>query len=188
MGHTPRVYGPLARFDPHTPPPGAPDVDPDGRTVLYAGVDLATSACEVFGETEDARVCPAWRVALLRPTNPVWLFDLCAPGSALAIGALPALADADLSRPLTQEWARAIYEDDPIGAHVTGVHYRSGYNGGEALALWDSSGLVETVEVGGVVADLPLSHPDMIRRLFVVLAPRRIMINLIDAAACHLCP
>jgi len=104
--------------------------------VLYAGQDLATSACEVFGEAGEAQLCPAWRVALLRPARPLSLLDLTAPGSAMAIGALPSLAGGAYPRQLTQAWARAVYEDDPTGSHVDGVRYRSAYNGGLALALW----------------------------------------------------
>jgi len=59
-GDSARGFGPLARFDPHTPPAAAPGLDPARRSVLYAGQDLATSACEVFGEAGEARLCPAW--------------------------------------------------------------------------------------------------------------------------------
>jgi len=34
-GDTARTFGPLARFDPHTPDPARPAVDPTGRSVLY---------------------------------------------------------------------------------------------------------------------------------------------------------
>jgi RES domain len=104
--------------------------------VLYVGVDLATSLCEVFGQTRGALLCPRWRVARLQPTASRVVFDLCSPGAAMAIGALPALADAQLPRTLTQEWARAIYEDQPAQRRVTGIRYRSAYNGDYSLALW----------------------------------------------------
>ena len=48
-GATFRGYGPKARLD-HHHPAVPPIVDPSGRRILYVGVDLATSACEVFGE------------------------------------------------------------------------------------------------------------------------------------------
>ena len=63
----------------------------------------------------------------------------------MAIGALPLLADGSEPRPLTQEWARAIYDDRPAGSEVTGIRYRSGYNFGYSLALWDCDGGVEIV-------------------------------------------
>ena len=107
-GDVARTFGPLARFDPHTPDPGHPAVDPTGRSVLYVGDGLATSACEVFGEAGEALICPSWRVALLEPVTRQRLLDLVRPGSAMAIGALPTLGDGALPRSLTQQWARAI--------------------------------------------------------------------------------
>ena len=53
------------------------------------------------------------------------MYDLAAEGAAMAIGALPALSDANEARSLTQQWARAIYEDQPAGPETTGIHYRS---------------------------------------------------------------
>jgi len=187
-GDSPRDYGPIARFDPHTPAAAAPGVDPQGRAVLYAGQDLATSACEVFGEAGEAQLCPAWRVALLRPARQLTLFDLNAPGSAMAIGALPSLADGAYSRQLTQSWARAVYEDDPTGRHLDGIRYRSAYNGGLALALWDSAA---TVRVGsdavGTEQDLALRHPEMLARLQAAMAPRHVVITLVEPADCARC-
>ena len=98
---TPRTNGPRARLDPHTPPADAPAEDPAGRSVLYVGDSLATSACEVFGEAGEARICPSYRVALLRPVGRIITFDLTAPGAAMAIGALPSLADGVYPRRLT---------------------------------------------------------------------------------------
>ena len=134
-GDTARVYGALARFDPHTPPMGTPGPDPDGRTVIYVGADLATSACEVFGE-----------------------------------------------------WARAIYDDNPTGRHVYGIRYRSAYNGGHALAVWDSAGAVQTVkDARDNQADIALRHPAMLDRLMIDLAPRQITVSLINANECIHC-
>lgn len=138
-GQSPRTNGPRARLDPHTPPSDAPAEDPAGRSVLYVGDSLATSACEVFGAAGEARICPSYRVALLRPVGGISCFDLTAAGSAMTIGALPSLADGAYPRSLTQDWARAIYEDDPTGQHVDGIRYTSAYNGGRSLALWEQS-------------------------------------------------
>ncbi|TCN53574.1 hypothetical protein EV641_106220 [Rhodococcus sp. SMB37] len=52
-----RQFGPLHRFDHHTPPYLDPDVDPDGRAVLYIAEDIATGGCEVFGEVGIAPLC-----------------------------------------------------------------------------------------------------------------------------------
>lgn len=192
-GHSPRTFGPLARFDTHLPDAaGRPQVDPHRRSVLYVGADLATSMCEVFGELSEALVCPRWRVAVLEPVSAAGLrlFDLCKPGAALAIGALPALADAALPRALTQQWARAIYNQQPTAPRtpVTGVQYSSAYNGGRSLALWDCAGSVATVvDAGGAPADQPLSHPGIRARLEKQLLERRIAIKLVDPRDCPLC-
>ncbi len=45
------------------------------------------------------------------PTTPLAMFNLAAKGAGMAIGALPALSDGNEARSLTQQWARAIYED-----------------------------------------------------------------------------
>ena len=180
-GDTARTSGPLARFDPHTPDPGHPAVDPTGRSVLYVGNGLATSACEVFGEAGEALICPSWRVALLEPVTRQRLLDLVRPGSAMAIGALPTLGDGALPRSLTQQWARAIYEDHPLGAPAAGIRYRSAYNAGIALALWDTIGEIRVlVDDDGTDADVPLSHPGMLIRLKTLLIERQIVIRTID--------
>ncbi len=187
-GDSPRDYGPVARFDPHTPPAAAPGIDPHGRTVLYAGQDLATSACEVFGEAGEARLCPAWRVALPRPARQLTVFDLSAPGSAMAIGALPALASGAYPRQLTQTWARAIYDDNPTGSHVDGIRYRSAYNDGLALALWDSTGqVIVAKDAGGTDQDFALRDPQTLTRLEAAMAPRHIVVTTVDAADCPQC-
>ncbi len=187
-GDSARGFGPLARFDPHTLPAAAPGLDPALRSVLYAGQDLATSACEVFGEAGEARLCPAWRVALLRPVRQLSLFDLTAPGSAMAIEALPSLADGPYPRQLTQAWARAVYEDDPTGQHVDGIRYRSAYNSGLALALWDSEQRVVVVQdAAGTEQDFALRHRQMLGRLEAAMAARHIVITLPDPADCPQC-
>lgn len=119
--------------------------------MLYLGSDLATSGCEVFGEAGEARLCPSWRVALLRPARPTKLFDLTAEGAAMAIGALPTLATGNLPRAGTQAWARSIHEDNPTGTPVAGIRYTSSaYNGGAALALWERAAPLRLV-VGSTV-------------------------------------
>lgn len=88
------------------------------------------------------------------------MFNLAAKGAAMAIGALPALGDGNEARSLTQQWARAIYEDQPAGPEITGIHYRSGYNSGQALALWDCDADVEVVpDDGGHQQDIALDDP-----------------------------
>lgn len=182
-----RVFGPLSRFDPHTPTDdGKRQVDPDGRTVIYVGENLATSACEVFGETQEAAICPAYRVALVRPVRRLRFFDISAPGSAMAIGGLPALGNAPLPRAQTAEWARAIYEDNPLGQHLDGIQYTSGYNSGRALAIWDSSGKIALAL--GAETDMPLNDPGMLGKLKFDLIHSRIAIREISTRACAICP
>lgn len=188
-GHTARTFGPLHRFDPQQPDSaGKPREDPTGRSVLYIGSDLAASLCEVFGETEYAPLCPRWRVAVLAPRQALRLFDLCAPGSAMKIGALPALADGALPRSLTQQWARAIYQDQPARFTVTGIRYRSAYNGAISLALWDSAGLVDTVrDSDGRPADLPLGDPALLGRVRAACTSRQISLEVISSTDCRRC-
>lgn len=142
----------------------------------------------MFGEAREARLCPNYRVALLRPTSPLTLFDLTTEGAALAIGALPSLADGPYPRALTQAWARAIYEDDPIGVHVDGIRYRSGYNHGLALALWDSLERVEVVrDRRRRLQDFPLGRPPMYLRLVTAMKPRHIVVTLVESRDCPSC-
>lgn len=178
----------MARLDPHTPSATAPAEDPDGRTVIYVGRDLITSACDVFGESQEAPLCMNWRVAVLRPIRRLTLFDLTAPGAAQAIGALPSLADGRHARDLTQQWARAIYEDNPAGLRVDGIRCRSGYEGGVALALWNTAGRVKTVtDAAGELADLALRDPRVLPRLEGPLAARHIATRLISSQVCTSC-
>lgn len=98
-----------------------PKIDESGRRILYVGEDLATSASEVFGEAGVAAICPRYRLSIVAPIRPLALVDLARRGAALAIGALPALADGSEARSLTQQWARAIFEDQPASPDVCGV-------------------------------------------------------------------
>ncbi len=99
-GVTFRQYGPAARFD-HHHPADPPVIDTTGRRILYVGEDLATSACEVFGDAGIAAICPNYRVAIIAPTTKLVMYDLAAEGAAMAIGALPALSDGNEARSLT---------------------------------------------------------------------------------------
>lgn len=181
-GDSPREYGPLARFDPQlAAADGEPRVNGPDRSVLYVGSSLETSACEVFGEAEIAQICSRWRIARLEPVKPLLLFDLTVEGSALAIGAKPMLADGDLARSLTQGWARAIYEDEPLGDHVDGIVYRSAYEGGESLVLWGSAGRLRVLD------DQWFGEPAMFNRLTVAFARRLFHVEKIADTDCNEC-
>ncbi|EOM74358.1 hypothetical protein Rrhod_4356 [Rhodococcus rhodnii LMG 5362] len=183
-----RAHGPLARFDHHTPPFGEPAMDPDGRSVIYLGVDLATAACEVFGEAGVAPLCSNWRVARVRPVREIDTYDLDEPGAAMAIGALPALATGHEDRDLTQQWARAIYEDQPAATKVEGIHYRSAYRGGRSLALWNCSGDVEVAtNLHGQPLDLPLHRNPGRGLLLKALRGTNIPVTPVPDADCVKC-
>lgn len=186
-GITFRRYGPLSRFDHHhaADPPG---VDPENRRILYVGEDLATSACEVFGEAGVASVCPKYRVSIVAPTTKLALFDLAQKGAALAIGALPALGDGNEKRSLTQEWARAVYEDQPAGPNIVGIHYRSGYNGGSSLALWDCDRDIEVLrDARGLPQDFALTYPGVFDRFQREMAARHISVTTVSESGCKVC-
>ncbi|WP_125610248.1 RES family NAD+ phosphorylase [Specibacter cremeus] len=166
-GVTHRDYGPLSRMDHHEMSPDEkPRRSPTGRSVLYVAESLMTALGEVFGEVfgeaEEARVCPNYRVAILKPRVPIHVLDLRLQGAAMRIGALPSLATAPYPRDETQAWARAIYEDQPVaGTKVRGIYYDAAYSNGGALALWDTTGDVVGVSVRGIRQDFALSDPRM---------------------------
>lgn len=185
-GATFRAYGPLHRFDHHTPNP--PALDPAGRSVLYVADNLATAASEVFGEAGVAQICPNYRVSIVEPTRPLAMLDLAGPGAAMAIGALPSLAQGAEPRQRTQEWARAIYEDRPAGGSVRGIHYRTAYGDGESVALWDCRDHVRIRSDGaGQLQDRPLQYPPLLSRLQVEMRRRGISVSTVAAVDCTIC-
>jgi hypothetical protein len=182
-----RGYGPLARLD-HHHSADPPVVDATGRRILYVGEDLATSASEVFGESGTAQICPRYRVSIIAPTRSLAMFDLGRRGAALAIGALPALADGSEARPLTKEWARAIFEDQPAGPEATGIRYRTGYNFGYSLALWDCDDGVEIVrDAQGTLQDIALDDRRLLLRLQVQMRKRLIDVTTVSEDKCVEC-
>src|SRR5918996_3170279 len=66
-----RTFGPLERFDHHTPPHTAPALDSDGRSVLYLGLGVGVCGAEVFGDPREAAICPAFRAVVALPTAAV---------------------------------------------------------------------------------------------------------------------
>lgn len=76
-------------------------------------------------------------------------------------------------RASTQEWARAIFEDQPAGDSVSGIHYRTAYGDGDAVALWDCSSFVRIRrDARGKILDRPLQHSSLRRRLQVEMWKR----------------
>lgn len=186
-GTTHRKYGPLHRLDHHLPTAeGQPQLSTDGRSVLYVARNLVTAFGEVFGDYPEARVCPNYRVALIRPTTPLRLLDLRGQDAAMRIGALPSLATGDYPRARTQEWARAIYEDQPVaGGTVRGVYYNAAHTNGPALALWDTTDDIEAVrDRQGVAQDLALTDPRIWSRVIAAAAGLRISADLQTSCSC----
>jgi hypothetical protein len=152
------------------------------------GEDLITCANEVFGETEEARLCPGFRLARLTPTADLNLFDLQSPGAARAIGALPALGSGNEKRDLTQEWARAIFEDQPTGTPLDGILYRSAYHHGLAGALWNCDSRLHTAtDSKGHPWDRSLRDRRVLPLLLTKLASTPIVVTLLNAADCSRC-
>lgn len=188
-GVTHRHYGPCHRFDHHTPDHhGGAQVSTDHRSVLYVAGNLPTAMGEVFGDYPEAAVCSNYRVALLRPKASLRLLDLRGQGAAMRIGALPSLASGHCARPRTQEWARAIFEDQPVaGKKVRGVYYDAAHTNGPALALWDTDGEIEVLRSDrGQTQDFALADPQMWPR--VVTAAVSIGMRADLVARCPACP
>jgi len=73
-------------------------------------------------------------------------------------------------------------------APAAGIRYRSAYNAGIALALWDTTGkILVLVDDNGTDADVPLNHPGMLIRLKTVLLERQVVVRTIPRADCPLC-
>ena len=60
----------------------------------------------------------------LPPRDPITVLDCAPERPQMKSGALPSLANGAHARARTQEWARAIYEDQPVNRRtVQGVYY-----------------------------------------------------------------
>lgn len=177
---TRRGFGPLLRFDPHTPAFTAPGLCPAGRTVIYLAKTLRTAGGEVFGDAGEAVVCPYFRAAVVRPARAVVVQDVQANGSML-IGALPALGTADIPRIETQDWARAIHDDRPASPDVAGIRYTSAHDEGPAVALWKAAPPLVVVE------DVPIRDGGLFRRFLVAMSEIVIPVSVVPAEQCRRC-
>lgn len=154
--------------------------------MLYVAANLVTAVGEVFGDLSAAEVCSNYRIALLRPTAPIDVLDIRGQGAAMAIGALPSLATGDYPRARTQEWARAIYEDQPAARKIHGIYYNAAHTNGPALALWDTDDQVEVVrDRADAEQDLALGDPRVWPR--VVAAAVSLGIRARAVKACPQC-
>lgn len=72
--------------------------------------------------------------------------------------------------------------------HLDGIRYRTAYDGGAALVLWDSERLVEVVtSSGGEVQDLALSDPRVLSRATAGLNRRRVVVRTCGPDECPRC-
>ncbi|WP_415111207.1 RES domain-containing protein [Micropruina sp.] len=165
---------------------GQSQLSSEARSVLYVAANLITAFGEVFGDYPEAWVCPSYRIALVRPVAPLRVLDLRGQGAAMRIGALPSLAIGDYPRARTQEWARAIYEDQPVaGERVRGVYCNAAHTNGPALALWDTAGDIDNVrDRRGIPQDLALTDPRIWPRIVAAATRLRISADLQDRCSC----
>jgi hypothetical protein len=167
-----RTYGPLFRFDPHTPPATDPGEDPEGRAVWYGGETFETAVREVLGRTTGhsaapaIEACRASRLSAVRLATPTSLLDLTV--HATRIGADDDIGDRteDLDYERTRAWARALCavpDYDGLRYHSARHRDSGGARVGINVALWRRGRPVE------VVSDVPLSVPGAWRRVRTVL-------------------
>ena len=158
------------------------------EVIIVMVPDTPDVADALFGAAGVATICRSYRVSIIAPATTLAMYDLVAKGAAMAIGALPALGDGDEPRALTQQWARAIYEDHPAGREITGIHYRSAYNSGESLALWDCDANIEIVnDDAGHPQDIALNDPRILLRLQAELRWRQINVTTVRSSDCNEC-
>jgi hypothetical protein len=175
----PRVFGPLARFDPHVRDRHQrPRDDPHSRSVIYLAADLPTALAEAYpGLWPEVPICPHTRAGWVSPHRPVALLDLTGNG-AMAIGAVGTLQWGDEPRRRTQRWARRIYEQYD---HLNGIRYQAAHQGGESVVVWDRAPTLDP-RVGG---DRKLWA--VWSRVVMALASQRRTPRRIDAADCRAC-
>ena len=114
---------------------------------------MAISNCRwaVFGDRRSI-TCANKRVVRVRVEHDLQLIDLRGPG-AMLVGSVAALS-ATADRPLSQAWARYLYEHPAIDPPAHGLIYTSAHNGGDALVLFERAGPCLTA-----LADERLDHP-----------------------------
>ncbi len=84
----------------------------------------------------------------------------------MSIGALPSLATGSYPRVQTQQWARAIFEDQPVAeTTVQGVYYDAAHTNGPAVALWNAAGNVEVLAEAEQVQDFALTDQQIWTRI-----------------------
>ncbi|WP_370512243.1 hypothetical protein [Skermania sp. ID1734] len=104
----------------------------------YVAGNLTTAVGEAFGAFPTATICPNYRLhssirrarCRARPLQST---------KRDANRRIPSLATGDYLRGRTQEWARAIYEDQPVARrHIHGIYYVAAHSIEPALAVWNT--------------------------------------------------
>lgn len=188
-----RLYGPISRFDPHTPDTGDAKDCPEDRKVLYAAENLGTAIVESFAlgvdgnPTHEIGLCDRWTVAKILPKGVRPLLDM-ASHWMMSLGTYATVVGAE--RDITHLWAKAAYVD-PLGRFpASGIYYRSAYDFGNCLAFWDKGCGIEVVgRPDGTPFDFPLKHlPSDVAELFAQdITERGVIANVIPNDQCPLC-
>ena len=180
-----RDYGPLARFDHHTPPATAAAVCPKGRSVTYIAETVRAAASEVFSATEVFGVCPNWRLAWLKTSATMTLQNLVGTG-AMALRTKPSLGSgAEVAREDSQEQARRIYSEH---GHLAGIRYTGSHEEGRCLVLWDRAPDLVVVEDGEIDCDASIAEDDETwAEVIEAYAPTGFMLERIPESECGYC-
>lgn len=161
-----RDFGPLGdvRFDHHLPPAGSDRT----RAVWYAATSLIGALSESFGRIGFIDRDAGRRVALARAATTLPVLDLVGVG-ARSIGLTQEIA-ATTDYPLTQAWARAVYERYP---RLMGIRWRGRQAGSICVVM------TERVPSGALllVADHAIDDPAVWPR--IARAARRCRIKVV---------
>ena len=181
-----RDWGPLHRFDHHTPPLAHPTHCPENRTVIYLAESIRAAAAEVFSEYNPFRVCPHWRLAWLRPAESLVVQDIVgAGGMAIEAGEWLGSGPAFGVQPqYTQEWARKIYDDHN---ELQGIRYSGSHEGSKCLVLTDRAPELEVVLDGGVPSDNAIVESEIWDEVVVEYLETGHTIDTIASADCDYC-
>ena len=179
-----RAYGPLARFDHHTPPFTSPDTCPDGRSITYVAETIRAAASEVFGDADPFGVCPQWRLAWLKTTASVVVQDIVGP-AAMALKTRPALGSSpEVTREFSQQCARDIYAGHP---HVAGIRYTGSHEEGRCLALWERAPDLKIVEDATTPCDYKIVDDEMWAEILMAYASTTYTLERINVSECDYC-
>jgi hypothetical protein len=178
-----RTFGPLSRFDHHTPMIEAPTACPAGRAVIYLAREIGTAAAEVFGELEVSPVCPNWRLAWIRPTASLEVQDMVGTAS-MALGVRHSYGTMLGRTDLTQKLARRIYDQHE---ELCGIRYAGASENGECLALWERAPALEVVRDGEQACESSLTDPETWEEVSQEYAPTGLSLEPASPARCSRC-